>query len=127
VVGYYGVLGHTDPDYMSLERKLAVHEDALFPSLYTFGDDMRAWEAGFRRIMAEARSVAPGKRVYAYMWPQYHGGAKHAGSYLTPTHWRRELDTATRLCAGVVIWGPSDSDPDQRWVGATASFLSTRR
>lgn len=127
VVGYYGVLGNTAAPYLALERRLAAHEDALFPSLYTFGDDFGVWQANFRRITAEARSVAPHKPVYAYLWPQYHGGTKHAGRYLTPAHWRQELDAATQLCAGVVIWGPSDSDPDQRWVGATASFLSTRR
>jgi hypothetical protein len=127
VVGYYGVLGNSQARYLPLERKLAVHEDALFPSLYTFGDNLTAWHGNFRRIMAEARSVAPGKRVYAYLWPQYHGGSARAGAYLTPAHWRYELDTATKLCAGVVIWGPSARDPDQRWVGATAGFLSTRR
>jgi hypothetical protein len=127
VIGYYGVLGNTASRYLPLERRLAVHEDALFPSLYTFGDDLAVWKANFHRIMAEAKSVAHGKRVYAYLWPQYHGGAKRAGEYLTPAHWRSELDAATKLCAGVVIWGPSASDPDQRWVGATAGFLSTRR
>ncbi|HEX4787230.1 MAG TPA: hypothetical protein VH372_02125 [Actinospica sp.] len=127
VVGYYGVAGNTESRYLPLERRLAVNEDALFPSLYTFSDNLAAWHANFRRIVAEARSVAPGKRVYAYLWPQYHGGSARAGAYLTPAHWRYELDTATKLCAGVVIWGPAARDSDQRWVGATAGFLSTRR
>jgi hypothetical protein len=126
VVGYYGVLGNTEPRYLGLERRIAAHEDALFPSLYTFGDDRNAWQANFHRIMSEAASVAPGKSVYAYLWPQYHDGTKQAGRYLTADHWNFELRAATRLCAGVVIWGPSDSDPDQHWVDATASFLGTR-
>jgi len=122
-VGYYGVLGNTAPRYLGLERRLATGEDALFPSLYTFTDSRAAWSRRFHIIMSEAAAVAPGKPVYAYLWPQYHGGTKWAGHYLTPDYWHYELEAATRLCSGVVIWGPSNSDPDQRWVRATASFL----
>ena len=122
-VGYYGVLGNTAPRYLSLERKLATGEDALFPSLYTFTNSRTAWTRRFHGIMAEAKAVAPGKPVDAYLWPQYHGGTKWAGRYLTPDYWHYELETATRLCSGAVIWGPSDTDPDQRWVRTTASFL----
>jgi hypothetical protein len=122
-VGYYGVLGNTAPRYMGLERQLAAHEGALFPSLYTFSADLAAWHWRFRQIMAEAAHVAPGKPVYAYIRPQYHDGTRLAGQYLTPDHWSYELRVARQLCAGVVIWGPHHSDPDQRWVEATGSFL----
>ena len=122
-VGYYGVLGNTLPRYFPLERRLAEREDALFPSLYTFSDNRPAWRARFRRIMAEAATVAPGKPVYAYLWPQYHDGTKLAGRYLTPDHWRYELETARQLCSGVVVWSPWTSDPDRRWVDQTAEFL----
>jgi hypothetical protein len=122
-VGYYGVLGNTAPRYLGLERRLAAHEDALFPSLYTFSDSWAAWHRRFRQIMAEAAYIAPGKPVYAYLRPQYHEGTKLAGRYLTPDHWSYELRVARQLCAGVVIWGPHDSDPDRRWVTATGSVL----
>lgn len=125
-VGYYGVLGNTLPRYFTLERRLAEREDALFPSLYTFSDNRAAWRTRFRRIMAEAATVAPGKPVYAYLWPQYHDGTKLAGRYLTPDHWRFELETARLLCSGAVIWSPWTSDPDQRWVDQTAQFLGAR-
>ena len=126
-VGYYGVLGNTAPRYFGLERQLARHENALFPSLYTFSNNLSAWHARFRQIMGEARSVARGKPVYAYIRPQYHDGTKLAGRYLTPAHWRYELQVAKQLCSGVVIWGPHQSVPDLRWVQATASFLGSRR
>lgn len=122
-IGYYGVLGNTAPEYLGMERRLALREDALFPSLYTFGDDRAQWLGRFRRIMAEAAAVAPGKPVYAYLWPQYHPGTRRAGRYLTPEHWDYELRTAARMCAGAVVWGPADDDPDQGWVAATADFL----
>jgi hypothetical protein len=125
-VGYYGVIGNTAPRYLSLERRLATHENALFPSLYTFSDSLTAWHSRFRQIMAEAAHVAPGKPVYAYLRPQYHEGTKLAGRYLTPSHWSYELRVARQLCSGVVIWGPRTSDPDQRWVKATGSFLGGR-
>ena len=125
-VGYYGVLGNTSPSYFKLERKLAVHEEALFPSLYTFSDNRSAWLARFKQIMSEAASVAPGKPVYAYLWPQYHGGTKNAGRYLTPDHWNYELTKAQQLCSGVVIWSPWTDALDQSWVNATATFLETQ-
>jgi hypothetical protein len=123
-VGYYGVLGNTAPRYFGLERQLAAHEDALFPSLYTFSDHLGAWRWRFRQIMREAAIVAPGKPVYAYLRPQYHDGTRLAGRYLTPDHWSYELQVAKQLCSGVVIWGPHSSDPDQRWVESTGLFLS---
>jgi hypothetical protein len=122
-VGYYGVLGNTEPRYFDLERQLATGENALFPSLYTFSTSRTVWIRRFHAVMAEAAAIAPGKPVYAYLWPQYHGGTKWAGRYLAPGYWRYQLDAATHLCAGVVIWGPSDADPEQGWVRATASFL----
>jgi len=122
-VGYYGVLGNTAPRYLRLERQLATHEDALFPSLYTFSADLAAWRLRFRQIMGEAAYVAPGKPVYAYLRPQYHEGTPLAGRYLTADHWSYELRVARQLCSGVVIWGPRSSALDQRWVDATGSFL----
>ena len=124
-VGYYGVLGNTLPRYYPLERQLAAREDALFPSLYTFGDNRAGWHAKFTQIMAEAKAVAPRKPVYAYLWPQYHDGTKLAGRYLTPDHWRYELRTAQQLCSGVVIWSPWSTATDQRWVDETSAFLAS--
>lgn len=103
-VGYYGVLGNTAPPYAPLERALAAQEDALFPGLYAGDTDFGAWQANFRRVMAEARAVAPGKPVYAYLWPSYHGGTKRPATYPAPAHLRRELDEAMRECAGVAVW-----------------------
>jgi hypothetical protein len=122
-IGFYGVLGNTAPRYFGLERRLARQQDALFPSLYTFSDDLSAWRRRFRQIMAEAADVAPGKPVLAYIRPQYHDGTRQAGQYLTPNHWRYELRVARELCSGVVIWGPHRSVPDQRWVEVTQKFL----
>jgi hypothetical protein len=123
-IGYYGVLGNTEPRYFRLERRLARQEDALFPSLYTFSDDLPAWRRRFQQIMDEAAYVAPGKPVYAYIRPQYHDGTKQAGEYLTPDHWRYELQVARELCSGVVIWGPHRRVPDQRWIEVTEAFLA---
>jgi hypothetical protein len=48
------------------------HVDALYPSIYTFYPDRRAWVAYAEAQIAEARRLAKGKPVYGFLWPLYH-------------------------------------------------------
>ncbi|MBV6699884.1 hypothetical protein KV557_22750 [Kitasatospora aureofaciens] len=70
-VGFYGVLGNTSPEYYPPARTLAQHEDAFFPTLYTFSPDRARWQQTLNKDIAEAQQIDPAKPVYPFLWPQY--------------------------------------------------------
>ena len=80
--------------------------DVLFPSVYTFYDDQPGWVVYAKANIAEARRLAPGKPVYAFLWPQYHeSNATLGGTLIAGPYWRAQLDLMKTIADGVVIWG----------------------
>jgi len=87
-------------------RTVANTSDVLFPSLYTFYNDADKWKEYAEANIREARRLASGKPVYAFLWPQFHESNQLLkGQYLPQSLWRLELQTALSLADGVVIWG----------------------
>ncbi|MFI9273134.1 hypothetical protein ACIGXM_20735 [Kitasatospora sp. NPDC052896] len=125
VIGFYGVLGNTAPQYYLLARQLAKDEGAFFPTLYTHTTDRTQWQTLLAKDAQEAKAIDPAKPVYAYLWPQYHPGIPEAGQYLPGDYWTFELDTARTYVNGVVIWSQQTPSTDQEWVSATQRFMST--
>lgn len=123
VVGFYGLLGHTDRRYLPLAREIAPLQDAFFPSLYTFDDDRPAWRQRLLSDMRLAREIAPGKPVYPYLWPQYHEGTPKALQYLDGGYWRFQLETIRRYARGAVIWSGGGPNGSGGWVTATARVM----
>jgi len=130
-VGYYGyhTLSGVAPAGLAAARQLAARVDAFYPSMYTFDDDEAAWAARATAEVAEDRSLAPGKPVYLYLWPQYHDHTARQYQYLDAARWSFELRTARTLADGVVIWGPSRFawDPSSGWWAATTSFIAGQK
>lgn len=131
MIGYYGTntLSKVPPANFALARELATHVDAFFPPMYTFDDDRGAYEKRAREAVAEAHSLASGKPVYFYLWPQYHDGTPKAFRYVDPAYWRFQLETARRYSDGIVLWSPSryDWDDGTGWWAATVQFIRTNR
>lgn len=83
--------------------------DAIFPSLYTFYTDQQGWRKYAIAQIAAAREIAPDKKVYVFLWPQFHQSNKLRGyEYLGDEYWQLQLDTAFDYADGVVIWGGWD-------------------
>ena len=83
--------------------------DALFPSLYTFYEDPVGWEKYAIAQIQEARRIAPDKKIYAFLWPEYHGSnQKKRFEYVGDSYWLLQLDTVRDYADGVVIWGGWD-------------------
>src|ERR1700730_15129897 len=102
--------------------------DALFPSVYTFYDDQNRWETYARANVAEARRLAKGKPVYAFIWMQYHDSNPTLGGQLIPQdYWQRQLRVLSQIADGVVIWGgyKLNWDEEAGWWLATKDFLQT--
>lgn len=127
VIGFYGLLDHTDRSYIALAQRLASREDAFFPSLYTFNDDRAAWAQRVRDDVALGHAIDPRLPVYLYLWPQYHEHTPKALHYLDASFWSFQLRTASRYADGVVIWSGTSKNTSTGWVNVTAAFVRACR
>lgn len=142
-VGYYGLPPLPDywratkpnstPEYRSWQaendrfKPLADAADVVAPSLYTFYADINGWEKYATENVREARRLASGKPVYAFVWPHYHDSSS-LKLYLPGEYWLRQLRTLERIVDGVVIWsGPEPWNPKAEWWQVTKSFLANRK
>lgn len=114
-------------------QPLADEVDALFPSLYTFYDDIDGWERTALQNLREARRVAKGKPIYPFLWPQYHeSNKKLGGQYLRASDWRRQLEFIRLHADGAVLWGgwagtgPARWDDDAAWWQTTREFMTQK-
>ena len=111
---------------------LASDVGIIYPSLYTFYDDVDGWVRVAKENIAEARRISHGKPVMPFLWPQYHDSA-HALAFqpLPKDFWERQLATVHSDADGVVIWGGwdfknhkvSEWDEGAEWWTATKEFL----
>jgi len=78
--------------------------DALFPSLYTFYDDQKRLGDIRAANVAEARRLAKGKPVYAFISMTYHDSSPTLAGQLIPRdYWQRQLRVLNQVADGVVI------------------------
>lgn len=148
--GYYGTVpivdfmrAHRPLDYRHQQwrdensrlQSLANEVDALFPSLYARRTDIDSWVSYARAQISEARRVSPTKPVYVFLMPQYHPAAKlHPEKMIDGVFWLKQLETASELADGVVIWGgknlktkkPLVWDENAPWWRQTKEFLRAR-
>jgi hypothetical protein len=121
LVGYYSMLpirdywralrGPADPKYRDWQAEndrladLARAVDIVFPSIYTFYEDQEGWLVYAKAQIDESRRIAPDKKVYAFLWPEYHPSSNtRAGEPIEPDYWRVQLDFLKEHADGVVIW-----------------------
>ena len=143
-IGYYGnppirdywraVKGAGTPEYRAWQGDntrlipLATKVDALYPSLYTFYADPSGWVSYATENLREARRLAGGKPVYAFIWPRYHESNKLIGGKEIPaSFWRMQLETVRRKADGAVIWSASWEtwDDNAPWWQETKRFMSS--
>jgi Hyaluronidase. len=88
---------------------LAQTVDVFYPSLYTFYTDKAGWVEYATAQISEARRLANGKPVFAFLWPQYHNSNRLLKCQFLPAdYWQLQLETVSKLADGVVIWGGWD-------------------
>jgi hypothetical protein len=102
---------------------------AIYPSLYTFYSDQDKWVTYATANMAEGRRIAPSKKMYPYLWPEYHSAA---GGELSADYWLKELRLVRDHADGAVIWGgwdfankrPQTWNNNAAWWKATQEFIA---
>lgn len=102
-------------------QRLADSVDIIFPSLYTFENDLDAWTAYAMANIEQAKQY--GKPVHAFLWPQFHKSRHTIGA----PFWRAQLETVYQHADGLVIWSPARGrprwEPDAAWWLETVAFL----
>lgn len=96
--------------------------DVIFPSLYTFYDDLPNWKVYAAANIAEASKYR--KPILPFLWPRYHSGPK--GGQLVPGElWRQQLEFALGLTDGVILWDWSRAiwDEEAPWWRETLDLL----
>jgi len=144
-VGYYSMLpirdywravrGKDDRKYKAWQEEndrlvaLADAVDIVFPSIYTFYEDQEGWLNYAKAQIDESRRIAPDKKVYAFLWPEYHPSNRtRSGDPIEPDYWREQLEFLKEHADGVVIWtigqtkaiNFADIPP---WWGETVRFI----
>lgn len=101
--------------------------DVIYPSIYTFYDDRERWEDYAKAQIDEARRLNPDKKVFVYLWPEYHMSNPHgiAGDLIEKDFWELQLELAHEHADGVVIYAQSSFNfsTSQGWWQATEEFI----
>lgn len=107
--------------------------ESIYPSLYTFYPDQDGWVKYAKANMAEGRRIAPTKKMYPFLWPEYHNATQLVGVEVPADYWLKQLQTIKDNADGVVIWGgwdfannrPYQWDENAAWWQATLKFIAT--
>lgn len=134
------IRGQTSKDYQAWQQdndrldEITAQVDALYPSLYTFYADRNGWVTYAIAQLTEAKRIAKGKPVYAFLWPQYHESNSSLGLRpIEPDYWELQLNTVSQHADGLVIWGgwgqhgPEPWNEDAAWWQVTKRFLKQIR
>lgn len=130
---YVDVTNQAWKDYNTMMMPYAQHVDFIAPSIYTVMLEEDDWFPYAEANLAEAKRVAQGKAVYAFMWPQYHLVVGNNEAYLNGKVWRDQLDFMCDKADGVIIWviydlknnfenSADDKDP-RNWWFQTLDFM----
>jgi hypothetical protein len=93
--------------------QIAPYVDIVFPSLYTFYNDLKGWERYAVANICEARRVAPGKKILPFLWPQYHdSNATLKGTFIDKAFFKHQLFVCCAYADGAVVW---DWQPSLTW------------
>ncbi len=102
---------------------LAHYVDVVFPSLYTTFPNEGDWVKYATENLRQARLY--GKKVYAFLWPEYNENSKLKGQRISAEFWRIQLETCRRYADGIVIWGGWQKEWDETapWWIETKEFM----
>ena len=142
-VGFYGEMPHRDYwrakygesgketyDAWQLENEamfpVADVVDYIYPSLYTFYNDVEGWKKYAIHNLMESKQYR--KPVIPFLWPYYHNSnTALVGQYIGDDYLRSELELVLTYCDDVIIWdwrnvAWEDSD-NAKWWAVVQEFL----
>jgi hypothetical protein len=133
---YKGPGDYNESTYKALNdlmQPLADSMDFLSPSIYSTYADVSGWEWKARVMIGEARRLANGKPVYAFISPEYYRVPGQTGM-VSHDYWKGVLETTKDAGAkGAVIFIWSDAvtvpvwDSNAGWWTATKEFMQANQ
>lgn len=91
---------------MVLMRKIAAESDILFPSCYTYSDNISEWHRSFELEIELCRMLSPSCTVIPFIWPQYPPPTPGiGGEFMTGAMWREILEACYAKADGAAIYG----------------------
>ena len=120
-----------DGDKLSELLKRAKEEkvDVIFPSIYTFYDDIEGWKKYAINMIVEAKKY--GKPVIPYLLPQYHPSSKtNPWGIIEGDFWLEQLKVVYTYADGAILWSPTmksitqELDTSWDWVKKTQEFFN---
>lgn len=113
--------------------KASASGDYYSPSAYIGVPGVDAWARDLKIMVDEMRAKGvTGKKIYVYLWPQYYNfnDSPYAHQFIDPIDWKKMLETAYKLCDGVILWSSSKdadgNDIDWSNAGVQAMFNATK-
>jgi len=141
-VGYYAMVPQRNsiesllpgtPGFLAWKQRndfvqpIADAAEVLFPSLYTLHPDQLRWNQYIVENVKEARRLAKGKKIYAFLWPQYHPAVPLiAREYLDQPFWKFQLEEVRRLADGAILWREADGaawNEEAPWLKTVRQFM----
>lgn len=101
------------------QRRMPAGEvsDVLYPSMYTMNDDLTQYEKDVKITADYIRKNFPGKKIYAYVWPQFynlHSEPKDFyQEFMSAEQWTRVLEACFENFDGIVLWCHGNGPDDQ--------------
>lgn len=87
--------------------KIAKKQDFICPVAYATNDNRELWLNNLKVIVKKSRELAPDKKVYVFLWPQYFNrNEDYNETFLYSDFWQFQLEKAYELCDGIVLWMP---------------------
>lgn len=92
--------------YVNPTRPLRNFSDVLLPASFAVNDDTLTWKKEFYAVVQEAKRNNNGKPVFAHFYTEYYNLStffSDANKPIKADTWRVMMETAFKLCDGVVI------------------------
>jgi len=111
-----------------LMRKIAKESDILFPSCYTYSEDVTEWIKSFQLQIDMCKILSPSCKVIPFIWPQYPTPTPQlGGTFLTGAMWKVILEACYDSADGAAIYGEQSTDWStaygSHWWPQTQAFI----
>ncbi|WP_286777297.1 hypothetical protein [Sphingobacterium sp. UBA2074] len=96
--------------WLNLNKKLqsiARKSDYITLVAYTPNDNREEWLFVLKQSVAQAKKLAPNKKLYVFLWPQYFNRAEsYNEDYFHSDFWFYQLQKCYELADGIILWMP---------------------